>query len=405
MKNLFRVAPETNQKINFPCPLCLCGAIVILFLILSGCSSTKEMVKINPQPGQERFPVAVLPFENLSGTFTPIREIRIAFISKLKEQGFDVLDEDALDRIMARHRIRYVGGIDQAGARAFKAGAGVKGVLLTSLELYNDLNPPRIALTSRLVSTGDETIILWMDGVGLAGDDSPGILGLGLIEDPKRLVNNALQSLSDSLANYVWNDRRPIYGRGRERRFEPKLSYRSPEIEPAEKYTIAVIPFFNMSNRKNAGEIVLLHFVTELTKIPSFNVIEFGVVRQRLLNARVILQGGIALTDVDLVANSLGADFLMTGKVMDYQDYQGSGGTAKIDFSTLVLERKRRRIVWSSQSHSQGDDGVFFFDLGRVNTAYVMMSRMAHSIGEKILEEKKEVPHYEEPVQPITGGP
>ena len=113
------------------------------------------------------------------------------------------------------------------------------------------------------------------------------------------------------------------------------------------------------------------------------------MVRQRLLNARVILEGGVALADVDLVANSLEADFVMTGKVVDYQDYEGSEGKPKIDFSVQILERKRRRIVWNSHSHNEGDDGVFFFDRGKINTAHVMMGRMVQMIERKVLEEKR----------------
>jgi TolB-like protein len=370
-------------------PQRFCGAIIILifFFLVWGCAKKETLIK-DLQPGQRGYPIAVLPFENLTATVAPVKEIRAAFITRLRNHGFDVLDEETLEKIMARHRIRYVGGIDQAAAQAFKAEVGVKGVLVTSLEMYIESVPPKIAIISRLVSTGDKTSILWMDGVGMAGDDSPGILGIGLIEDPKTLLTNALQSLSDSLANFVWNDERPVPQTRREKRFEPKIAYRSPEINPGEKYTVAVVPFLNTATRRNAGEIVVLHFVEELTKLGNFNVLELGAVRQRLLNARVILEGGIALSDVDLVASSLEADFVMAGKVTDYQDYEGSGGKPKIDFSMQILERRSRKIVWSSHSHSEGDDGVFFFDRGKINTAHVMMGRMVQMIGRKISEEK-----------------
>ena len=370
--------------------LCRKGVIIFsaLFLFLVWGCAKKEILIKDLQPGQKRYPMVVLPFENLSAAIVPVKEIRAALIARLKNQGFDVLDDETLEKIMARHRIRYVGGIDQVAAQAFKAEAGIEGVLVTSLEMYIESVPPKIGIISRLVSTGEQTTILWMDGVGMAGDDSPGVLGLGLVEDPKTLLTNALQSLSDSLANFVWNDKRPVPRKKRERRFEPKIAYRSPEINPAEKYTVAVVPFLNTATRRFAGEIVVLHFVEELIKLGEFNVLELGAVRQRLLNARVILEGGIALGDVDLVANSLEADFVMAGKVTDYQDYEGSGGKPKIDFSMQIIERKSKKVVWSSHSHSEGDDGVFFFDRGKVNTAHVMMGRMVQMIGRKISEGK-----------------
>jgi len=38
-----------------------------------------------------------------------------------------------------------------------------------------------------------------------------------------------------------------------------------------------------------------------------------------------------------------------------------------------------RQIVWSSNSYNQGDDGVFFFNLGKVNTAHGIAAEMVRS--------------------------
>jgi TolB-like protein len=403
---------QSNIPFSQGVSLCLRGEIIVVlalfFFLVSGCAGKKGTIKEGRGGGGERFRIAVLPFENLSGTLAPLKEMRTELIAELRDLGFDVLDEETLEKMMARHRIRYVGGIDQATAQAFMTEAGVKGVLITSLEMYFDSIPPKIAMTSRLVSTGEQTEILWVDGVGMAGDDSPGVLGLGLIENPEALLFKALRTLSDSLAKYVWNGEEPGSRKGKEKRFEPKIAYRSPEIGLEKKYTIAVIPFFNMTDRKYVGEVVVLQFVRELANLHHFDVLELGMVRQRLLNARIILEGGITLSDVDFIANSLEADFVMTGKVIDYQDFEGWEVVPKIDFFVQIFDRKNRKIVWSSYSHNRGDDGVFFFDCGRINTAHVMMGRMVQMIGKEILEEKKETPPPEPEIEPpprIELGP
>jgi hypothetical protein len=41
-----------------------------------------------------------------------------------------------------------------------------------------------------------------MGGIGLAGDDSVGILELSLVEDPQILLRRAVQHLSTSLGKY-----------------------------------------------------------------------------------------------------------------------------------------------------------------------------------------------------------
>ncbi len=368
--------------------------IVLVFLLfLSGCLGAKVAGKKDVVIGGGEYRIAVFPFENLSGTPAPIKDIRRSFIDRLAAKGFHVIDDGALEKFMANHRIRDTGGVDLPTAQAFKKEIGVEGVLITSVELYSDVIPPKMALTSRLVSTGDRPTILWMDGVGRAGDDSPGILGLGLIEDPRNLLDKVLNSLCESLSQYVSTKNYGIDTRQGGKKFRPKIAYRSPLLmDEDRKYTLAVIPFFNESTRKNAAEIAVLHFVRELTKLGNFTVIELGVVKQKLLNARIIMIDGISLMDADLISNSLEADLVLTGRVMDYQDYEGSVGKPKVNFSVTIVERKSRKVVWNSYSRNEGDDGVFFFDWGKVNTAHAMMSRMVQMIAREISEEKEAPP-------------
>lgn len=365
------------------------------FFFFSGIANAKEIRREAPPFSDTKFRIAVFPVENLSGTVAPLKEIRLALIDNLKKQGIDVLGDEDLEKLMARHRIRYVGGIDREIAKAFMEETGIEGVLITSLELYSETNPPKIALTSRLVSTGDDPSILWIDGRGLAGDDSPGILGIGLIENPKILLEKAMKSILDSLTGYLTTRAEGRVGHGVKKKFQPKVSYRSPALNPEKRYTVAVIPFFNKSERKNAGEILVLHFIQQLKRFDHFNVIEPGIVRQELLSLRIIMEDGVSLANADALFAGLNADLILSGRVINYQDYQGVWGKPKVDFSAVVIERRSREVVWSSNSYNEGDDGVFFFDRGRVNTAYVMASQMTQLIGRMILGDHRGVQEVE----------
>jgi hypothetical protein len=342
-------------------------------------------------PDKGKFRIAVFPVENLSGTVVPLKEIRQVSIDKLRAKGVDVLEEEALEKLMAKYRIRYTGGVDRDAAKAFKQDGKVDGVLIISLELYSDATPPKISLLSRLVSTGDNPSILWMDGVGLAGDDSPGILGLGLIEDPKTLLEKALQSLTESLTVSLLRKGGREDIREAKRKFKPKVFFRSSVIDPNKKYTLAVLPFFNKSERKYGGEIMQLQFVKNLKELKNFEIIEPGLVRQQFLAMRIIMDQGVSLADADAIFSTLDADLVVSGDLITYQDYQGIWGTPKVDFSVLFVDRKGRKVVWSSTSYNEGDDGVFFFDLGRVNTAYAMASQMTQRIGKMFIEDSKRV--------------
>jgi TolB-like protein len=364
--------------------------LILGLLFLASLADAEEIKKENPAVSEERIHIAVFPVENLSGTVAPVKEIRQMFIEKLGSKGVDVLDEETLEKFMAKYRIRYTGGISTEIARAFKQEVNVSGVLITSLELYSDANPPKICLISRLVSTGESPSILWMDGVGLAGDDSRGLLDLGLIEDPKVLLDKGMKVMFDSMNRY-FSKRSEGGGSSARRKFRPQISYRSPSLDPNRKYTVAIAPFFNYSLRKYAGDILVLHFAKELKRFDRFDVVEMGVVRQAFLEMRIILDQGVSLVNADSIAGLLNADLILSGEVTDYEDYQGVWGKPKVSFSAQLVEKKSREVVWSSNSYNEGDESVFFFDLGRVNTASAMVSQMAQLIGRMILQDNRKV--------------
>jgi hypothetical protein len=169
------------------------------------------------------------------------------------------------------------------------------------------------------------------------------------------------------------------------------VSYHSDILVPVAKFTLAVAPFLNFSGRKNAGEILELQFIRNLKKSNQFDVIEPGMVRQQLLTLRIIMPEGISLANADALFATLNADLILAADVMEYQDYQGVFGNPKVDFFVQLIEKRSRSVVWSSISHNEGDDWVFFFDRGKVNTAHAMASQMTQWITEMMLRQGKRV--------------
>jgi TolB-like protein len=365
------------SRILFP----LCAS----FLLLCGCAATKEVSRDEAPPAGPRVSIALFPLENLSGTKAPLKAMRGLLIDQLKRKGFNVLDDDALEAFMVRNRIRYAGGIDAMTARVLKKEMGVEGVIITSLELFSDAVPPKIALTARLVSAGENPAIVWMDGVGLAGDDAPGILGLGLIEDPERLVTKAIDTLTWSLADQVYRNAARADTGKLQNKFKPKIFYRSPGLEAGKKPRVAVVPFFNKSGRRNGGEIMVLNLMRAL-KYAGFDVVEPGVVRSAFLNLRIIMEDGISLAEANAIFSASNADFVLGGQVLDYQDYEGASGRARINFSVQLINKESQKIAWSSLSQNNGDDKVYFFDWERVNTANAMAAQMARFVGDMMVK-------------------
>lgn len=364
---------STNSSIRFGFVML---AVLIGLLVGTGPTCAANDKTSGDHSGQTGLKIAVFPIFNLSATPAPLKYIRRRLIDILKADGEILIDDQRLENAFAKHRIRHVGGIDPPAALAIQQETGADAAFITSLEHYSEVQPPKIALTARLVSTGRPIRIQWMDGTGLAGDDSPGLLDLGLVENPDTLLEMAIQQIMASFAEFRSSGRSRVDATTAQGKHRPKVVFRSPVLDPALSYAVAVMPFFNLSERKFAGDIMALHFVQQLRANANWRVIEPGVVRQALLKARAIMADGISLADAGSIARLLGVDLILSGKVMDYQDFQGAAAKPKVDFSAEMFEKQSREVVWAALSYNRGDDGVFFFDWGRINTAYAMAAQM-----------------------------
>jgi len=346
--------------------------------------------------------IAVMPLENLTGMPVSVQELRKTLVRDLSRKGLNLLGDDDLEKFKERHRIRYTAGLNRELGEALRVETGTDAVLFPTLELMDDTLPPKAVLVARLISTNRSTPILWMDGAGISGNDAPGFLLLGLVNDPAVLWGKTEGKVVESLVGY-------LSGKGGqgprmvEKRFLPKSYHGVPPEVPAGKETlsIAVLPFRNESTRRNAGEIMTLHFIDALSRAGRIDVVEPLHDRQVLLRTRTIMKGGLSLPQADILHTALNVDLVLTGIVTEYQDYLGGWGNPKVEFSTRVFDMKTRQIVWSSSSYNHGDDGVFFFNLGKVNTAFALASGMAHSTVEKM----EAAFHKKEGPPPTAGAP
>ena len=371
-------------------------ASCLVSLIISGCAAARD--KVSPQavgmpPLGMQSLIAVMPVENLTGMPIPVDAVRRSLVQSMKQRGLNILGDDVLEKFLERHRIRYTGGLNRDLGKALREETGTNAVLFASLELFDETYPPKAALAARLVATQENLDILWMEGAGMAGNDAPGFLLLGLIDDPSVIWENAKGRILDSLTAFLSGES-PRDARRAEKRFAPKSFHGMAPKIPGGKETVsvAVLPFRNESTRRNAGEILALHFTRELSNTGKLEVVESGELRQVLLRSRTIMEGGLSLPQADILHSALDVDFVLTGIVMEYQDFVGGDGNPKVEFSMRAFDMKSRQIVWASYSYNEGDDGVFFFNIGRMNTAHQMASGMVRSVVERInavMDERK----------------
>ena len=162
-------------------------------------------------------------------------------------------------------------------------------------------------------------------------------------------------------------------------RFGPKALFRSPLLDAGRIASVAVLPFVNETQWRNAGDVIALQFVRQLEASGRFHAVEPGVLRDELLRFRIVMEGGVALDSARIVLDLVQADLVLAGYVREYEDAAGPGAAPRLQITALLLERKNNEVVWESTSYSQGDAGVFFFDAGLVRTMPGLACRMVAS--------------------------
>lgn len=345
--------------------------VVALFLLAPSLGASNESVSVRERIGT----VAVLPTENLAGVAIPAAEVRESLIDRLSAEGITVLGDDALEAFMVRHRVRYSAGIDSATAEQLRSETGVDGVVVATVELSSEAVPPKVALFARLISIVGTPVVTWADDTGIAGDEAPGWFELGLVSDYSVVLKRALDRVGQSLTAYLRTGqvRTDVACASK---FRPKSYHRNLTLEQGQPHSVAVVPFFNLSGRRGAGEIMALHFIRHLSAFSDFSVVDTGVARQPLLDARIIMDSGLSISDADTVAALIQAEYVLAGRVIRYDDYEGPGGRNGVEFSTALIEKKTRKVVWSSDSYNTGSDGIGFFERGSTKTAHAMATQM-----------------------------
>jgi hypothetical protein len=341
----------------------------------SGCGHPGRPVRrLGPVEPGARPRVAVLPVDNLSGAPAPAKELLAVMEGALRGK-VDVVGAADLEDFLGRHRLRYTGGIDAESARAARDELGANAVLLTSVTVYRASGPPALGITARLVSTGDEPEILWMDAAAWAGDQAPGLLGMGRRERMAPVQARVVRQLARSLDAFLDGKTRDV-GCGGDR-YRPKVRFRSSELDTDEHHTVAVVPFLDHSKRRGAGEALALEFVRQLVANGRYRVLEPGVVRDYLLSARVLVPGGISLETTRMILGGLGADMVMSGVVLDFDE--GARGGSAIRFRAVLLDSEGD-VLWSSSSFNRSDEGVVAFGLGRVGNSQELTCRMVTGV-------------------------
>ncbi len=149
---------------------------------------------------------------------------------------------------------------------------------------------------------------------------------------------------------------------------------------------IAVLPFFNNTNARDAGKVVTRAFVEGLFDRKDLKVELPGNVRKLIVAERIIIRKGIGADHIKLIGKRLNVDAVIIGWVGNYtRGVKGQGAKVPIvSVNARMVHAESCSVLWIGQNKRRGDDYVTILDYGRINSVAALARKVVDELMETI---------------------
>ncbi len=295
--------------------------------------------------------VAVLPFENFTENEDAPKHIFPLITGTLSGKGLEVIDETSLNDFLCKERIRSTGYVSKELAGKIRERFKVGSVLAGSILSFSSGENPRFGILARLIDSS-EGEILWADYASATGEDFLTMFDLGKVNTLAHLTPRVTDMLFASFT---------VDGLNR-------------ASEPAQR--IAVMPFRNNSDFKNAGMIAMHMFIIELLKNPDYRPVEYGNIRNSIVSLKIRNKGELSFNQINSLSNTVRAKGIVVGVVNNYSLGTDVSSPPKVDITVRLIDGQSNKIVWYSSSQLSGEENIIALDWGRIRSVHTVAYRV-----------------------------
>ena len=366
-KRLFLLPRATRHRPYATCMIaCIAGVLLVISAPHKVC-------------GQVPKAIALLPFENVSGSVDSVHIIMPLIAQSLYDRGYQLIPLQKVESFLERNRIRNTGMLSRAQLNNLKREFGVDLALVGSVDLfYESADNPQWGLSSRIVST-DEANVLWAESTGRTGGDYTGMLGLGTITSgtdlAREVVKILFQTLPPSGSSFVTpkDEKSTAF-----HFFVPGGGYRSPALDNSHGWRVAVTIFDNASERKGAGRILTDVFTTALARQSRFQIIDPGEVNETLIELGRTPYSGMDMATLRDFKKRTGLDAIFHGTVYHYNEGLKREATTspEIDMDITMLDLESGKILWFARGERSGDDSQIVLDFGIIRSMVPLIRKV-----------------------------
>jgi TolB-like protein len=154
--------------------------------------------------------IAVMPLENESKKGDAGMIAAYLFLSALFKDGrFEPVEFGEVRRFMVESRLRGKGELDFANKDTLASKTGVDGILVGTVELYNEGSgntPPEASISARLIDAHSNRI-LWCNRYEVRGDDDLVILDWGRVRSAEHAAYKVISKIVKDLEKVKWQEK------------------------------------------------------------------------------------------------------------------------------------------------------------------------------------------------------
>jgi TolB-like protein len=165
------------------------------------------------------------------------------------------------------------------------------------------------------------------------------------------------------------------------------LFVNSEAAQSSQKINIALFPFENFSEDKNAVTFVM-PLLKDRLEAKGFGVLDDDSLNRFLLKERIRSTGYISKDMARKLGEELNVKAVLVGSINSF--YQGEN--PQIGFSARLINTSDGDIIWANHASATGEDFTGILGLGRVKT----IDRLASKILDKLLDSFGIKPPYKE---------
>ena len=150
--------------------------------------------------------------------------------------------------------------------------------------------------------------------------------------------------------------------------------------------TVAVLPFENLTQFPDAGEIVAELFTTELYRVDSFRVMDRNQVKRLMREKRITPPQVVDRRAAQQIGAELEVDAVLIGSVSEYwyrlerRSRRPGGEEPAVGINARLVDVASGEVIWAS-SHSRSSYDVFSADRDHLNrVAQITVANMVESL-------------------------